>query len=809
MIPRATYRLQFHADFTFADAERIVPYLHDLGTSHIYASPLTKARAGSTHGYDVTDPTQINAALGGEAGLRRLVGVLRDHGMGLILDIVPNHMAADPQNRWWADVLRHGQDSDHARFFDIDWSRHRGKILLPVLGDPLEQAIANGDIALDLGGETPVLKLYGEQDYPLAPGSETLPDLRAVLEAQHYRLAWWRLGHDELNWRRFFSISELAGLRIEDDAVFDAVHALPLRLYREGLVDGLRIDHVDGLSDPAAYLERLRGKLDELDLQRDDGPAWLLVEKILGPSEAMPADWPVDGTTGYEFMDEVSQLLHEPEGETLLGEHWTSLSQRPADFEAEELQARRQMLHWEFTAQLQVCIDALAQLAGHSSETAQHSRAAWGRAVETVLLLFPVYRTYGNGTDAPEGDAPVRCYVEARLNALSAPGEAELGRAILDWLAGSGPAADHAGEFVRRFQQLSAPIAAKAVEDTAFYRYGLLLSRNDVGFDASSFRSDPQRFHQWQTTRQRDWPRSMITTATHDHKRGEDVRARMAAISGMAKDWIAASEAWMAQIDPDARIDRGDTYMLLQIIVGAWPCEAEGADLGQYAERLKAYANKSLREAKLRSSWTAPDEDYERRVARMIDNLLTSPEMADTRTDMGAFVSRLGPLARVKQLAQTFLRNTCPGVPDLYQGAELADLSLVDPDNRRPVDYVARKNLLEEGSHEKQRLVHDILKLRQQYSESFEQGYRAQEILGDASHSLIAFVRGKGPARLLMVTGLKHLPGGSLPRFDADGAPHLKGLHLPDLGGLQLSDLAAGEHGLLAPGLPCGIWKIE
>lgn len=808
MIPRATYRLQFHAGFTFADAEAIVPYLHDLGISHIYASPLTEAREGSTHGYDVIDPARISAVLGGEGGLRRLVTELLRHDMGMILDIVPNHLAASPQNRWWADVLQHGQASAFAGFFDIDWSRHGGKILLPVLGHPLDQAIEQGDIVLECSGEAPVIKLYGEQFYPLAPGSEAALDIRAVLEAQHYRLAWWRLGHDELNWRRFFSISELAGLRMENEAAFDAVHDLPLRLYREGVLDGLRIDHVDGLSDPEGYLIRLRDRLDDIDREREGGPAWLVVEKILGPGESLPATWPVDGTTGYEFMDQVSQLLHEQNGEAALTAHWNAMSGRPTRFEEEELLARRQMLHWEFTAQLEACIDALAQLAAQSKETAHHSRAAWARALETVLLLFPVYRTYGTGTEASPSDERVRRAVEARLQELAAPGEAQLARTILEWLAGKGPAASHAGPFVRRLQQLSAPIAAKAVEDTAFYRYGRLLSRNDVGFDANAFSVGAAQFHAWQEARQRDWPRSMLTTATHDHKRGEDVRARMAAISGIAEDWITASNRWIAQIDEHGQIDRGDLYMLLQVLVGAWPERETGGNFEDYAERLRSYARKALREAKLRSSWTSPDEAYENRLASLIDRLLLSLELVDTRESIGTFVSRLAPSTRVKQLAQTFLRNTCPGVPDLYQGAEFADLSLVDPDNRRPVDFAARRRALQGRSVEKQRLIRDLLTVRERHPQAFAAGYRPIEIKGEWAECLIGFERGEGASRLLMVAGLRLLPNGNSPSFDASCIRGLGDMHLPGLNSLRLTDLVNEQSSLLEPGLPCAIWQI-
>lgn len=778
MIPRSTYRLQFHPGFTLEDARAIVPYLADLGISHVYCSPLAEARAGSTHGYDVTDPTRISATLGGEEALRALSRALAERGMGLVLDIVPNHMAASPENPWWADVLRHGETSRHARFFDIDWHRHEGRILLPVLGAPLEDAIAAGDIALCMTADGPVLRLYGEQDYPLAPGTGREGALAETLARQHYRLAWWRLGHDELNWRRFFSISELAGLRIEDDAVFEAVHALPLRLYREGVIDGLRIDHVDGLTDPAAYLRKLRARLAE---GRADGPAWLVVEKILAPGEGLPDDWPVDGTTGYDFMEEVALLLHAGGAGEKLGADWARVSARPAEFEEEERLARRQLLQWEFAAQYEACVDALAALAARSPATARYSRAAWARAVEALLTVFPAYRTYGTGRAAPAGDARTRAAAAADLAEASPPGEAALDHAILSWLAGKGPAAGHAAEFVRQFQQLSAPIAAKAVEDTAFYRHGRLISRNDVGFAPGRFAAPPEAFHERQEARAARWPHAMLATATHDHKRGEDVRARLFAISEVAGEWIEAAARWRRAWPRADGIDPGDLALLLQAVVGAWPDEE--AELPRYAERLRGYAVKTLREAKLRSSWAAPEEAYEHRVAQAVDALVLGPQAAPLRAEIAAFLERIAPIERVKSLAQLFLRLTCPGVPDTYQGTELPDRSLVDPDNRRPVDFAARERMIGQAGAQKLNLLRDCLHLRARHPEAFAGGY--ERIGTDAD--CLAFVRGECAARLLMVTALRTKPGSP--------ADWVRGA------------IGQEAENLLAPGLPCAVFK--
>lgn len=803
MIPRSTYRLQFHEGFTFDDALRIVPYLQDLGISHIYASPLTQARKGSTHGYDVTDPTRISADLGGEEGLRRLVAALRERNMGLILDIVPNHMAASLENGWWADMLEHGQGSDYTRFFDIDWSRHGGRIFLPFLGDPLSEVIEQGQLRLAEQDGRPVLRLYDEQNYPVAAGTLREGDVAATLAAQHYTLAWWRRGHDELNWRRFFSISELAGLRIEAPEVFEAVHRLPLRLYREGLIDGLRIDHVDGLTDPAAYLKRLRGELDALDGARETGPAWLIVEKILGPGETLPAEWPVDGTTGYEFMDQVSQLLHDPAAEEPLTQRWAELSGRPSYFEAEELLARRQMLHWEFTAQFEACIEQAVDLSRHSPSTARYSRAAWARAVETVLLLFPVYRTYGTGETAPDGDRKVREQIAARLESASPPGEAVLGRLILDWLAGTGPAAEQAAPFVARFQQLSAPIAAKAVEDTAFYRYGRLISRNDVGFDANRFSASIETFHGWQQDRAAHWPNSMLTTATHDHKRGEDTRARLYAVTALAEDWIAASRQWLDRLPGADRVDAGDLYMLLQAVFGAWP--GADADMGRFNARVQKYARKALREAKLRSSWTAPDEDYEAAVSAVLESLLVSGVGAGIRQDINAFVACLAPQEHVRAMAQMFLRNTCPGVPDLYRGAALPDRSLVDPDNRRPVNFDLRERLLEEGGSRQQTLIRDLLHLRRTHPGPFMGSYDPVRVEGAHASGLIAFTRGHGDDRLLMVCAITPGPDGAVPSFASGNTEAWRGTRLTSLG-RSVAEL--GEN-LLTDDPPCGVWTLK
>jgi (1->4)-alpha-D-glucan 1-alpha-D-glucosylmutase len=732
MIPRATYRLQFHDGFTFADAEAIVPYLDRLGISHIYASPITVAAPGSTHFYDVADPTRISPALGGEEGFCSLVAALRARDMGVILDIVPNHMGvAGSANAWWNDVLRHGRDSAHAPVFDIDWD---GPIVLPVLGAPMSEALANGDLRLERDGDTWSVVAYGEHRFPIRDEDQaTAPDLPLpdLLARQHYRLAWWRVANDELNWRRFFTINDLAGVPVEDPAVFDTTHALYIRLIRERLIDGVRVDHVDGLADPIGYCRTLRERLGD--------EAYILVEKILAPADPQPgADWGLDGTSGYDFMEQVSLLIHDGSGAETLEHLWSRLTGESADFAPEEFVARQDLLSWQFAGQLDRCVAAFAAIAPDGVTSAMLRRA-----IERLLWVFPTYRTYGTGNAAPASDAPIRAVASERVAPLIPPGETAVVDMVLDWLAGTGPRAAEAGEAVRRLQQLSAPIAAKAVEDTAFYRYGRLLSRNDVGADAELLGIRPALFHELTQERAREVPNAMLTTATHDHKRGEDARARLAVLSAAPDAWAEQVERWMRS-SADAPVHPADRYMLFQSLTGAWP---EGGSEGDFGERIKAWQRKALREAKLRSSWEAPDEAYEADAAALVDALLGDASFV---AEMSAFVARIAPAALDNSLVHLLLRLTLPGVPDCYQGTELTDLSLVDPDNRRPVDFAQRMRLLEDGDlPPKMRLIVDLLALRRAHPALFEQGdYAPTAVTGPGADHLLAFERRHGDATL-------------------------------------------------------------
>ena len=736
MTPRATYRLQLHRNFTFADAEAIVPYLDRLGISHLYLSPITTATAGSTHGYDVVDPTRINPELGGEDAYRSLVATCRSRDMGVVIDIVPNHMGvAGGENVWWNDVLARGPDSEFAPVFDIDWSQDRsGPIVLPILGDPLPKALEEGAITIE-GGE---IVAYGTHRFPLRDGDAS-GGLEEVLERQHYRLAWWRTADDQLNWRRFFTVNELAGVRVGDPAVFERTHALFFRLWDEKLIDGVRVDHVDGLTDPAGYCRWLRDRL---------GPdAIIWVEKILGAAEPMATDWGVDGTSGYDFMEEVAALLHDPAGEEPLAQAWADLSGRPAAFAPEELQARQDELAWQFEGQLKGCVRAFVRLA-ESDPANVLTPEMLRRAIERLLWVFPVYRTYGTGDAAPESDATIRVQARERVTPLIPPGEDFVVDAVLAWLAGDGPGDRNlAADAVRRFQQLSAPVAAKGVEDTAFYRYGRLLSRNDVGFDAERFAMPVAEFHTRMAARARDWPRALLATATHDHKRGEDVRARLAVLSELTDLWLEHVARWREMADHGG-VDPADAYMLYQTLYGAWP-----GDLTGFAERVQAWQEKALREAKLRSSWEAPQQDYEARCQTLADTLLASDAF---RADMAQFLSATAKPALANSLAQLALRLTVPGVPDTYQGTELPDLSLVDPDNRRPVDYAVRERLLEEGGDAKLALLAELLSLRRQHPDLFARGdYHPLAVTGTHADHVLAFTRTHGDTSLRVAVALR------------------------------------------------------
>lgn len=794
LIPRATARLQLHAGFTLDDARAQLPYYAALGVSHLYLSPITQARAGSTHGYDVIDHQRVSDELGGESALRRLADAARARGLGLIADIVPNHMAAHASNPWWADVLRHGQDSAHATTFDIDWDAPdpalRGKVLLPVLGDLYGQALAAGDIRLEHDADAGTCHINaGGQHLPLAPGSlagESATDsgrerLHALLERQHYRLAWWRTAPDQINWRRFFEISELVGVRVEDSAVFDAVHGLVLRLYREGVLDGLRIDHIDGLASPGAYLRRLRHALRQAEGERKQaglpGGAYLIIEKILADDESLDARWPTEGTTGYDFMDQVGALLHAPEAQAQLDRCWAALSGDPRDATAQLRDARHRMLARHFPAERQALVRALTRIARFDLRTRDWTGPAIDRVLTALLAAFPVYRSYAEDGGRSAADAHwCRVALDQAREALGdGTADARLLEQIDEWLGGAAQqdGADNAvtqarALALRRFQQLTPPLAAKALEDTLFYRRGPLLSRNEVGSSPTRFALPLQAFHALSAARARTHPHAMLATATHDHKRGEDTRARLAVLSEAPDEWLRMVGAWIPRLAKPGAPSPADRYLLLQSLVGAWPLSlsAESFDDGsaevtasvsELLERLAQWQEKALREAKLHTSWTDPDAAYEDAARACITALQDPGDGQALLRDIGDWALRIAPAGLVNSLTQTLLRNTLPGVPDLYQGTDLWDFSLVDPDNRRPVDYAERAALLKAEDADlpmatdaaawrsgaiKQQLIRRALALRAHHPDLFSHGdCTPLAVIGPRAAHVIAYVR--------------------------------------------------------------------
>ncbi len=810
--PRATMRLQFHKGFTFDDAVRHVGYLDELHVSHLYASPILSARPGSMHGYDVVDPTKVNPELGGEDGYRRLVAALRRLGLGIIVDIVPNHMAIiGADNAWWKDVLQNGQASAYAKYFDIDWAPAdetlRGKVLLPFLGRPYGEALREGEISVGHDAAADQYEArYFDHAFPLslkcrqaieqlgleafnAPNREAHARLHALLEAQHYRLAWWQSANDAINWRRFFEINELAALRIEDEEVFEATHATLFRLFAEGLIDGFRVDHVDGLADPGGYCRRLRLRLDELAERRPEGAPrrpYIVVEKILAAGERLPQDWGCDGTSGYDFMNEVAGVLHDPAGEAALNMLWASVSGRSHHFVEEEERSRREILERAFAGQLDAAVAVLHRLAHAELAARDVGAPALRRALGEILVHLRAYRTYG---DTPSDHSILDAAVAGAKRTCLRRDRPVVER-LAAWLGG-GKAASGAealqSEAVRRFRQLSAPLAAKAVEDTAFYRYGRLLSRLDVGFDAARLAISVPEFHEACAARLRQFPDTMLATATHDHKRGEDARARLAVLSEFATEWASNARHWIEASAPlRQRFEnglaptRGDIAILLQTIVGAWPLALgvdDAAGLAEFASRVAGWQLKALREAKLATDWVSPDEAYEAAAHGFVTRLFAG-EPPGLLADIASFAQHIAAAGAVNGLTQTLLKLTTPGVPDTYQGAEFWDFSLVDPDNRRPVDFDARREAL---SHQapmtalaedwrsgrlKQAVIRGALALRHRRPELFARGeYAPLTLEGPQADHLIAFSRHLGddfavviacrlPGRLLEAEGI-------------------------------------------------------
>src|SRR6516225_3248505 len=697
----STYRLQLRGEssgfaFTLADAEDLLDYLDALGVSHLYLSPILTAAAGSTHGYDVTDPTTVSPELGGRDGLARLSAAARARGMGLIVDIVPNHVGIDKpqQNAWWWDVLRHGRASPHAAFFDIDWDLDEdGRIVLPILG-------SDDDVA-DLKLDADVLRL-GDLALPIAPGTGDGTGAQ-VHDRQHYRLVGWRNGI--CGYRRFFSITSLAGLRQEDRAVFDDSHAEVARWFSEGLVDGVRIDHPDGLPDPCGYLARLRELV---------GPdAWIVIEKILAVDEALEPTLPVAGTTGYDTLREVGGVFVDPAGEEALTELVDS-----AGFD------------YRAMPKLLADLKILAATETLASELARLRRAIVAAAGADDPLLSEAIAALLTHVDVYRCDYPGLVAMMPNALAETQSAAPQLGPALRVIVA----ALARGGEAATRLQQLCAAVTAKAIEDCLFYRDARLVSLNEVGGEPRRFGVGLAEFHHGAATRARLWPQTMTTLTTHDTKRGEDVRARIGVLSQVPSLWTEFVARWEVQApSPDPATGR----FLWQNVFGAWPVSGEVTD--QLRSRLHAYAEKAIREAAWHTSWNDPDAGFEDAVHRWLDTVLDGP-VAGQLTEL---VTQLNPHAASDALGQKLLALTVPGTPDVYQGTELWDDSLVDPDNRRPVDYAARRAALKELHHPKIRVVTAALRLRRSHPDAFLHGDYVPVLAdGEASDHVVAFRRG-------------------------------------------------------------------
>ena len=769
--PGSTYRLQLTPDFGFAEAAEAGDYLADLGVTDVYLSPVLEAVPGSLHGYDVTDHSRIRGELGGEEGFRAMAKRLRGLGLGVVLDIVPNHMAV-PANlalnrQLWA-VLRDGQGSPYAPWFDIDWTAHDGRMLLPILGAPLESCL--DDLRVEDGGGPdgePALR-YFDHVLPLRPGTagQPLPDL---LASQHYLLSWWETADAELNWRRFFNVTSLIGVRVEDSAVFAATHEVIGRLVAEGLVDGLRVDHPDGLADPRGYLARLASATDR---------AWVVVEKILEADETLPADWDCAGTTGYDALKLVDGLFLDPGGAGPLTDAYARFTQPtdaepvPTRFAEVAFAAKREVATGTLAAEVTRLVRLLGPLCPGVAE--DDVRAV----LVEVLAAFPVYRAYVHPGElpAPAAEAAVKGAVESargrlphRLHGLAD----DLGRAVLRLQHPSDGAADRAGELIVRFQQTTGPVLAKGVEDTACYRWSRLLALNEVGGDPDRFGVTPTAFHAAVERLAGAWPSTMTTLSTHDTKREEDVRARLAVLAEIPQRWEAQVSRWHEQAvaghvsgQTAAAVDPDTEYFVWQTLVGAWPISRE---------RLSDYLTKAIREAGRHTTWTAPDADYEAAVLGLAGLALDDPELG---ASIGEFVREIADAALANSLGVKLVQLTMPGVPDTYQGCELAGLSLVDPDNRRPVDFARRRALLADLDAGQLSLAPDgddpgdrldaakllvtarALRLRRARPDWFAGGYAPLTAVGAAAEHVAAFVRGGPDAGRAPVTVATTRPAG-------------------------------------------------
>jgi (1->4)-alpha-D-glucan 1-alpha-D-glucosylmutase len=725
-IPGATYRLQFNSGFTFQQAGGILNYLRELGISDVYASPLFQAGLDSTHGYDTCDFDRINSNIGSAKEFDQFADELKRHDLGLLLDLVPNHMSATPANPWWVDVLENGRKSPYASFFDIDWCSEnpalRDKVLLPVLEDHFGKVLEAGKLKLVFEGGKFFIAYY-DRKFPVnsetiaalgiansetmfksvngAPGNmRSFDKLDALIQSQHYRLAYWRAAAEEINYRRFFDVTEMVALKMESPEVFEKTHRLVFEWLKQGRVTGLRIDHPDGLWDPKQYLDRLQ----------KDGPLYVVVEKILSGNEQLPRDWLVDGTTGYDFLNRVNGLFVDGNNAGAFDELYREFAGNEESFDQIVHRSRKQVLEKSFGSELNALAHRLAKIAGCTRGGMDLAYSQLRDALEEVVASFPVYRTYiiEDSEAVSEQD---RAVIQEALRSAREHAEKNIEPTSIDFIEqelllkhdGEVDAAGlrEAREFVMKFQQLTGPAMAKGLEDTAFYRFNRLISLNEVGGDPGKFGVSPAEFHELNRQIAEKWPHTLLASATHDTKRGEDVRARLNVLSEMPGEWRETVKRWAQMNRGSKSVVEGfsvptanDEFLLYQTLVGAWPGNlSEPEALNSFRERIVTFMLKAVKEAKVNTSWTEPHSEYENALQQFIESTLNGANHVFLR-DLETFARRIAFFGRINSLAQTLLKMTSPGVPDFYQGSEFWDLNLVDPDNRRPVDYAARQNVL-------------------------------------------------------------------------------------------------------------------
>lgn len=867
MVPRAVYRLQLNPAFTFTDARHIVPYLHALGVSHLYLSPCLKPRAGSSHGYDIVDHGRLNPELGGNEAFAELVDCLHAHEMGLILDIVPNHMGiGTAENLWWQDIMENGSASAYSAYFDIDWhplrESLRGKVLeaghlklefdgargefsmhyyehrLPIDPETYPMILAH-DIELfaSLACEEhhALLEWHGliadfeklqqfraspmekarfaaackqqltvllqrsscTKDYldrmiivfnGTAGQRESFNPLHELLELQAFKLSYWRVASDEINYRRFFDINHLACLRQQTPEVFEASHKLILALVADGSIDGLRIDHADGLWDPGTYCRQLQhqaGRIQprsrEATPNASDQPLYLIVEKILAGYEHLPDDWPVAGTTGYEFANLVNGLWVDSRAERDLTQIYARFIGQTLDFDEVLYDRKRQVIRNQLSSHLTTLVNLLGAIAEYDRSTRDYTLNGLREALIEIIALFPVYRTYIGVGDIKEEDRRFVVWAIAQAKKRSPAADITIFDFIQDVLLLQnldGLNTEYASQvqrFVMKFQQYTAPVMAKGMEDTSFYVYNRLVSLNDVGGDPRRFGTSIAAFHHANLQRLKQWPASLITLATHDSKRSGDVRARIDTISELVPDWKQALSGWRrlnrgkkTRVDGQLAPSRNAEYLLYQTLLGTWPGDNLNDEAMQtFAERIANYLLKAVREAKIHTSWINPNQDYEQAVSRFVLALLNPKQSGAFYEDFLAFWRRIKPLGFYNSLAQTLLLLTAPGVPDLYQGTELWQYTLVDPDNRQPVDFALRQRYLQglqetqihsspaktlqylllhiEDGRAKLFIIWKTLNLRKAYPALFYRGdYQALETRGNMAEHICSFLRRDG-----------------------------------------------------------------